>query len=806
MNLLDKLKAGLLYFDGGTGTSLQKAGLKPGELPDTWNILHPEVIVDLHYRYLKAGANIINACTFSANRLNFPGGGSGFSLEEIITAAVKNAKEAVSRAKADPAIAENDFYITLDLGPTGKLLKPLGDLDFEEAVDIFGEAVRIGAKCGVDLIAIETMSDSYEAKAAMLAAKENCRLPVFVTTVYDLSGKMLTGADPVSMVALLEGLGADAIGINCGLGPEQMKSIVPVLYEYASVPIVVNPNAGLPRVSKEGTVFDVSPQEFAETMAEIVSLGARVVGGCCGTTPEHIEALVKKTKGMRPLPIRKKRHTLVSSYTHAVQFGARPILIGERINPTGKARLKQALRENDISYVLSEGIAQQEKGADILDVNAGLPELDEPAVIETLVKELQSVLDLPLQIDTANAQAMERAMRIYNGKPMVNSVNGKQSSMEEIFPLVKKYGGVVVALTLDENGIPETAEGRLEIAEKIYKTAERYGIDRCDIVVDALSMPISANTASAKATLDTLGEIARRGGKTVLGVSNVSFGLPCREVLNAEFFTLAMQRGLSAAIINPGSEEMRKAYFSFCALYNLDAQCENFIAFASSLKAPSSAAEAAQPQDDNAALIRAITKGLSDKAAEVTRRLAENTDPLAIINGMLVPALDIVGKGFESGTVFLPQLLMSAEAAKASFEEINTHLRKNGQQREKKGKIILATVHGDIHDIGKNIVSALLENYGYDVRDLGKDVPPETIANAAIEEHIALVGLSALMTTTVPAMEATIALLKKEAPWCKVMVGGAVLNPEYAEMIKADAYCKDAMESVRYAEAVFSGR
>lgn len=805
MNLLEKLKTGLLYFDGGTGTSLQKAGLKPGELPDTWNILHPEVIVDLHYRYLKAGANILNACTFSANRLNFPGDDGGFSLEDIIAAAVKNARAAIERAKADPEIPENDYYVTLDLGPTGKLLKPLGDLDFEDAVEIFAEPVRIGARCGVDLIAIETMSDSYEVKAAMLAAKENCGLPVFATTVYDLSGKMLTGADPVSMVALLEGLGADAIGINCGLGPEQMKSIVPVLYEYASVPIIVNPNAGLPRVSAEGTVFDIAPQEFADTMADIVKLGARIVGGCCGTTPEHIKALVEKTRGMEPRPVLKKRRTLVSSYTHAVEFAKRPVIIGERINPTGKARLKQALRENDISYVLSEGIAQQEKGADILDVNAGLPELDEPAVIEKLVKELQSVLDLPLQIDTSSPEAMERAMRVYNGKPMVNSVNGKQSSMEEIFPLVKKYGGVVVALTLDESGIPETAEGRLAIAEKIYKTAERYGIDRCDIVVDALSMPISANTASAKATLDTLEEIARQGGKTVLGVSNISFGLPCREVLNAAFFTLAMQRGLSAAIINPGSEEMRKAYFSFCALYDLDVQCEAFIDFAASLTVKNeNTAQTAEPQDDKTALIRAITKGLSDRSAEVTRHLAESTDPLAIINDMLVPALDIVGQGFENGTVFLPQLLMSAEAAKASFEEINAHLRKNGRQREKKGKIILATVHGDIHDIGKNIVSALLENYGYDVLDLGKDVPPETIVKTAVEEHISLVGLSALMTTTVPAMEATIAQLKKEAPWCKVMVGGAVLNPEYAEMIHADAYCKDAMESVRYSESIFT--
>ena len=789
MTIREEIGKRILFFDGGMGTLLQEQGLQAGELPETWNLKNPEPIIQIHKAYLAAGADIILANTFGANRFKY-----GEDLEKIVTAGVANAKKAVAESG-------KKAYVALDIGSTGKLLKPMGTLDFEEAVGVFAEIIRVGEKAGADLILIETMSDTYELKAAVLAAKENSALPIMATVIFDESKKMLTGASPQVVVSLLEGLGVDSLWINCGLGPKQMKEIVKELLKYASIPVIVNPNAGLPRSENGKTVFDVGAEEFAQDMEEIVTMGAWFAGGCCGTTPAHIQAMVEKCKEITPVPITPKNYTFVTSYSTAVELGGRPVIIGERINPTGKSKFKQALRDNNIDYILEEGVKQEDSGAHILDVNVGLPEIDEAAMMETIVYELQSIMPIPLQIDTTNMEAMERALRIYNGKPMINSVNGKAEIMEQVFPLVKKYGGVVVGLALDEDGIPDTTEGRLAIAEKIYQTGEKYGISRKDIVIDALVMTMSTNNESAKITLDTVKEITARGGKTVLGVSNISFGLPQRELINAAFFTMAMNNGLSAGIINPNAKAMRQAYDTFCVLGGYDAQCMNYIENYAVTDAPNAAAK---PATAKLNLTDSIIKGLKDQAYRATEEELKTKEPMEIINGELVPALDVVGQGFEKGTMFLPQLLMSAEAAKAGFEAIRQYVQSHGEAQEKKATIVIATVKGDIHDIGKNIVKVLLENYGYEVIDLGKDVPPEKIVETVVDKHAPLVGLSALMTTTVVNMEESIKELHKEAPWCKIMVGGAVLTQEYADMIGADFYGKDAMQSVYYAERLLN--
>ena len=789
MTIREEIGKRILFFDGGMGTLLQEQGLQAGELPETWNLKNPEPIIQIHKAYLAAGADIILANTFGANRFKY-----GEDLEKIVTAGVANAKKAVAESG-------KKAYVALDIGSTGKLLKPMGTLDFEEAVGVFAEIIRVGEKAGADLILIETMSDTYELKAAVLAAKENSTLPIMATVIFDESKKMLTGASPQVVVSLLEGLGVDALGINCGLGPKQMKEIVKELLKYASIPVIVNPNAGLPRSENGKTVFDVGAEEFAEDMEEIVTMGAWFAGGCCGTTPAHIQAMVEKCKEITPVPIAPKNYTFVTSYSTAVELGGRPVIIGERINPSGKSKFKQALRDHNIDYILEEGVKQEDSGAHILDVNVGLPEIDEAAMMETIVYELQSIMPIPLQIDTTNMEAMERALRIYNGKPMINSVNGKAEIMEQVFPLVKKYGGVVVGLALDEDGIPDTTEGRLAIAEKIYQTGEKYGISRKDIVIDALVMTMSTNNESAKITLDTVKEITARGGKTVLGVSNISFGLPQRELINAAFFTMAMNNGLSAGIINPNAKAMRQAYDTFCVLGGYDVQCMNYIENYAVTDAPNAVAKPAAAKLN---LTDSIIKGLKDQAYRATEEELKTKEPMEIINGELVPALDVVGQGFEKGTVFLPQLLMSAEAAKAGFEAIRQYVQSHGEAQEKKATIVIATVKGDIHDIGKNIVKVLLENYGYEVIDLGKDVPPEKIVETVVDKHAPLVGLSALMTTTVVNMEESIKELHKEAPWCKIMVGGAVLTQEYADMIGADFYGKDAMQSVYYAERLLN--
>lgn len=804
--LMEEIRKRIVFFDGGTGSLLQANGLKPGELPETWNILHPEIVTKLHYDYLEAGADIIKTNTFGANGLKF-NDSSEYGLDGIVTAAMENAKNAVGKA------GKNGF-IALDIGPTGKLLKPLGDLGFEEAYGLFSDVVKIGAREGADLVLIETMSDSYEVKAAVLAAKENCDLPVFATMIFDSRGKLLTGGTVESTVALLEGLGVDALGINCGLGPVQMKGILADIMKAASVPVIVNPNAGLPRSEGGKTVYDIDADEFARTMREIVEMGACVVGGCCGTTPEHIKKTIELCKDHPARMPEKKDYTVISSYAQAVVIDQNPVLIGERINPTGKSKFKQALRDHNLEYILREGVTQQDNGAHVLDVNVGLPEIDEAAMMEEVVRELQSIIDLPLQIDTSNIQAMERALRAYNGKPLLNSVNGKQEVMEAVFPLVKRYGGVVVALALDEDGIPETADGRLRVAEKIYAKAAEYGIEKKDIIIDALCMTVSSDSKGAITTLETVRRVRDElGGKTILGVSNISFGLPQREIVNAAFFTMALQNGLNAAIINPNSEAMMRSYYSFRVLADLDPQCSEYISVYSGQVATlgqtvrqggGSGKSDGSGTAMSASLAESIERGLKESAHQAVTELLKTLEPLVIINEEMIPALDRVGKGFEKGTVFLPQLLMSAEAAKAAFEVIKEQLAKSGKEEEKKGKIILATVKGDIHDIGKNIVKVLLENYGYDVIDLGKDVPPELVVETAVEQEVKLVGLSALMTTTVPSMEETIRQLQKAAPETKVMVGGAVLTEDYAKTIGADRYCRDAMASVNYAESLFS--
>lgn len=807
--ITDRLGKELLFFDGGMGTLLQEKGLAPGELPETWNISRPEVIKEIHKRYIEAGSDIVLTNTFGANALKFHA--EGCSLEDIVKTAVGLAKKAadeadtISSGHSGISGRKRTVYTALDIGPTGKLLKPMGDLDFETAYEAFREVMVWGEEAGADLIHIETMSDTYELKAAVLAAKENTSLPVFATAIFDERRKLLTGADVPSVIALLEGLRVDALGINCGMGPEQMLPVVEEYIKYSSLPVIVKPNAGLPKQRDGHTYYDVSPGEFAGYMGKIVSMGACVIGGCCGTTPDHIQAMTNFCRRLDIIPPSEKNDTIVSSYGQSVFLGKSSKIIGERINPTGKKKFKQALKDHDLEYILREGIAQQDNGAHILDVNVGLPDIDEIAMMKETVQALQSVVNLPLQIDTVDAAAMEAALRIYNGKAMVNSVSGKQESMDKVFPLIRKYGGVVIGLTLDEAGIPGDAEGRVRIAERIISEAAKYGIKKKDIVIDALAMTISSEPDGAKVTLETLRRLRDDlNVNTVLGVSNISFGLPARPVVNAAFYTMAMMNGLSAGIINPSSEDMMKAWYAYHALMGLDANCESYIDHYSNVQT-ANAAPSENGRKTAVSLRESIEKGLKEDAALITAELSETQEPLGIINTELIPALNHVGDGFEAGTLFLPQLLMSAEAAKSAFAILKDKMDKSGEVQEKIGTIILATVKGDIHDIGKNIVKVLLENYSFDVIDLGKDVAPEQIVDMVLDKNVKLVGLSALMTTTVVSMEETIRMLREQAPQCKVMVGGAVLNQEYADMIGADFYGKDAMQSVRYAQELFAG-
>ncbi|QUA52748.1 homocysteine S-methyltransferase family protein [Aristaeella lactis] len=796
MKLKELLRKGPFFLDGGMGTLLQARGLKPGEAPERWGMLHPDVITDIQRTYYEAGSDMVLTNTFGVHPLRY----DLAECEEMIRTAVACAD------KARKAVGDGkERFIALDIGPCGQLLKPLGNLPFEEAVQGFAEVVRIGSKYGVDCVFIETMNDGAEARAALLAAKENCDLPVLVSCAYGADGKLMTGGTPESVVAMLEGLGADAVGVNCSLGPDALAPIVERYLEAASVPVLMKPNAGLPQEKDGKTIYNVGPEEFSAQIIPLIEKGLRIIGGCCGTTPDFIRAVKSASEGMIPGPIEPKERTVIASRGQIIELGKNPVIIGERINPTGKKRLRKALEEGDMAYVLNEAIVQEEHGAEVLDVNVGTPGVDEPALLEQAVQELQAVTDLPLQLDTSDPEAMRRALRVYNGKALINSVNGKQEVMDAIFPLVQKYGGAVVALTLDEGGIPGTAEGRLAIAERILKEAEKYGIRPKDILFDTLTMTVSTDGNAAKVTLDALKMIREKTGcGTVLGVSNVSFGLPVREVLGSVFLTLALERGLSGAIMNPLNERMMGAMISFRTLTGRDENCAAYIKYANDLPTMQAVAPTAgtgpAKETEAKGLRRAVVKGLCKEAANLTRTaLEEGRDSLDLVKEEIIPALDEVGQGFEAKKIFLPQLMMSAEAAEAAVAEIKKKAG-NRDAQESKGTVVLATVKGDIHDIGKNIVKLLLENYGFTVADLGKDVPPETVLEAVERLHAPICGLSALMTTTVPAMAETVALVHEKAPWCRVMVGGAVLTEEYARDIGADGYGKDAMASVRLAE------
>ena len=804
MSVLDYLGKEILYFDGAMGTRLQAAGLKPGELPEVWNITRGDVVADIHASYVRAGANILKSNTFGANALKMQG--SGYSVENVVLAAFENARRAFASV---PEMPEEKKFAALDLGPTGKLLAPYGDLQFEEAVSLYAEIVRAGVNAGADMVLIETMSDTYEARSAILAAKENSSLPVFVTFTFDKDGKLLNGADVETAVLMADGLGVDAVGFNCGLGPDLVAKLLPRARRVTALPIIANPNAGLP-VEKDGkTVFSSGPEEFADYMLDVYREGGTVLGGCCGTDPGYIRLVAERTKGMKPVSwnetaVTKNAEkgdsvTAVTGYGAPVYFGKEPVLIGERINPTGKPALKEALRNGDMDYICRLGLEQLDNGAHVLDVNTGLPGLNEAETLCKAVTSLQAITPAPLEIDTSNYEAMERALRLYNGKPLLNSVNGKPESMEKVFPLAKKYGAAVVGLCLDESGIPDTAEGRLAIADKIIQTAAEYGIKAKDIIIDPLALTVSTDSRNSAIDLAVIKALKTKGIHTVMGVSNISFGLPNRDAVNSAFFAMSLAAGLSSAIMNPQSERMMEAYHAYCALSGADKGCKEFVARYADAPKTKTAAVVSEYS-----LYDAIVKGLTDRSGSAAKKLlGENKTPLEIINGFIIPALNTVGEGFGKKTLFLPQLLMAADAAKAAFDELKKQMQKGRQTDEVQGDtIVLAVVKGDIHDIGKNIVKVLWENYGYHVVDLGKDVSPETVVEAVEKHQARLVGLTALMTTTVAAMEDTINALRRKTD-TNILVGGAVMTQEYAGSIGADGYAPDAVAAVNYANRIF---
>ncbi len=787
----ERLGKQLLFWDGGFGTELQSRGLRPGEEPISWNLTHPDAVKEVHQAYLDAGASLLTANTFGANRLKL-----GKDPTAWIQAGLRLARQAVNESGKDALVA-------LDIAPCGKLLQPYGTLSFADAYEAFAEQVRVAVSEKADLIMIETMTDLYEAKAAILAAKEQSDLPFIVSFTFDENGKLLTGADIRTAFLTARSLGAAAVGTNCGLGPEQLRSLLPELYASAGLPLSVCPNAGLPELENGKTVYRVSPLEFAEYAEAFARGGASLLGGCCGTTPAHIATLVERCRGLTPLPVQTPCRTEVSSYTHTVTFGERPLIIGERLNPTGKPRLKQALRERNMELLLSEALAQADANADLLDLNVGLPDIDETALMEQAVLAVQSVTDLPLQLDSASPEALERGLRLYNGRPLVNSVNGSEQSMNAVLPLVKRYGACVVALTLDEKGIPATADERIAIAKRICERASRLGIPKQDLLIDALTMTVGTDQNAANVTLETVERVHRELGLcTVLGVSNCSFGLPERETLTGTFLSLAIQRGLSGAIMNPLSASVRNAFYASLALCGWDTGCLRYIQNVTPVGAVQTEGTDARAAKQEDTLFSAVERGLLTRARELAKQEIQSREPLAVVREELIPALDRVGKAFEQKKMFLPQLLMSADAAKEAFAVIQEALRKDGSAGESKGTVLLATVKDDVHDIGKNIVKVLLESYGFTVVDLGKNVPPETIVREARERDIRLVGLSALMTTTVCHMAETVRLLRAEWPQCRVVVGGAVLTQAYADQIGADCYAPDAMATVRYAERV----
>ena len=798
-------------LDGGMGTMLQSAGMSPEETTTEFGLAHPEILTQIHKKYIEAGADIVYASTFGTNR---------FKKKEIgectLQEAVRIQVQAAVKAKEIMAAQGREVAVAIDLGPLGELLEPMGTLSFEDAYDAFREVIQAGCDLA-DLIVIETMTDLYEVKAAVLAAKETCDLPVVVTMTFEENGRTFTGVSLQAMALTLEGLGVDAMGINCSLGPVEIFPMAEKLRSLTDLPLVIKPNAGLPDPATGA--YDITCDQFVEKMEDFLKLGIELIGGCCGTTPEYIEGLAKiaaKFGGTEDSakPSEEKKTLQVCSGNTVVTVD-HVTVIGERINPTGKKRLKQALLDEDFDYILSQAIEQIDAGAEILDVNVGVPSLDDVKMLPLVIKKLQSITGLPLQIDSGNPEAIEAALRVYNGKAIVNSVNGEEKVMENILPLVKKYGAAVVGLTLDENGIPNKAEDRFAIAKRILERALEYGIPRENVIIDCLTLTASAQQKEVVETLKAVRMVKEQLGlKTALGVSNISFGLPLRPIINRTFLTMAMECGLDLPIINPNSEDMMASIFAFHVLHNID---ENATAFIErygdaaletskiSQKKDTAVTGSSANGDGSHDIFYCIEKGMKADTVVAVEKLLQDHTEMELVNDFLIPALDKVGQGFEKGTIFLPQMLQAATAAQAGFDIVKTKLAESDKETVSLGQVVIATVKGDIHDIGKNIVKVIMENYGFQMIDLGRDVPPETIVETVKEKNIKLVGLSALMTTTLKSMEETIVAVKEAAPDCKVMVGGAVLTADYAEKIGADYYCKDAMKSVEAAQEVFHG-
>jgi len=779
------MKDNVLILDGAMGTMLQQRELKLGSLPEVLNLSNPELIIDIHREYVLAGADVVSANTFQAHELKL----GEHSVEDVVSAGIRCARESGAR------------FVALDVGPLGQLLEPLGNISFERAYEVFRRQMIAGEKAGADLIIIETISDLHEAKAAILAAKENTGLPVFCTMTFQEDGRTFLGCDPLTAVITLQGLQVDALGVNCSLGPDKLAPAIETILRYSHVPVILQANAGLP-VQRDGEAYyEMQAERYADFVVPMVQKGVKVVGGCCGTTPEHICLIKERLSGISPIAIQPVRVSACTSGSETVILDETVTEIGERLNPTGKKKLQAALRSGDMSYLVNEAINQIEAGAQVLDVNVGLPELDEPAVMAKVIRELQGVITAPLQIDSASPSAIEAGLRVYNGKPIINSVNGKRESMEAIFPLAKKYGALVVGLTLDEGGIPPTARGRLEIARRMRDTALEYGLQPEDLLIDCLVLTASAQQAQVKETLEAIRLVKTELGlKTVLGVSNVSFGLPERELINATFLAAALGAGLDAAILNSLSAKYREVIDAFRVINNEDKDAKYFIE--KYTKETKEEPTVKQPTSE-VSLSKIIIQGRKDESAAVIKKLLETTAPIDIIDNEFIPSLNVVGKQFERGEIFLPQLMQSAQAVQNGFAIIKDHMSKTGQKQVAKGRIIMATVHGDIHDIGKNIVSMILESYGYEIIDLGKDVPAAVVVDAIRDNDIRLVGLSALMTTTVKSMKDTITAVREAGSDCMFFVGGAVMSTEYAEFVGAEHYAKDAMESVAIANEFF---
>ncbi len=779
-----------ILLDGAMGTLIQKSGAEYKSVPETLNITHSELITSFHKAYIDAGSDIVYANTFGANAYKLKE--SGYSVEEIISSAVNNAKKATEGT---------DALVALDIGPIGQLVEPAGSLSFDEAYEYFKEEIIAGKDA--DIIVFETMTDLYELKAGVLAAKENSDKPVIATMTFERNGRTFTGVSPACAAVTLTGLGVDALGVNCSLGPDELEGVVSEISKYTDLPIVIKANAGLP--DPNSNEYDIMPDKFAQCVQGLLKYGVKIIGGCCGTTPEYIAEIAKTVENEKYQPQTKSVDTTVCSASTVVEING-PRIIGERINPTGKKLFKQALVDNNIDYILTQALSQVSGGAEILDVNVGHPEIDEKKMMVRVLKAIQSVCDAPLQIDSTKPDVLDAGLRYYNGKPIVNSVNGEEKSLASVLPLVKKYGASVVGLTLDENGIPKTAEGRFEIAKRIVERAEALGIDRKDVYIDCLTLTVSAEQDACRETLKALHRVKTElGCKTCLGVSNISFGLPNRELVNRTFLTMALEEGLDLPIINPNIDSMTGAVRAYRVLSGID---KNSLEFINEYNDATSSVSA--PKTSDVDIFTAVYNGLKSEGASITAKLLENTDAMQIVNEMLIPALDRVGEDFEKNKIFLPQLIQSANTAQECFEVIKKHISQTSGSPVSKGKIILATVKGDIHDIGKNIVKVLLDNYGYTVVDLGRDVDPQLIVDTAVEQDIKLIGLSALMTTTLKSMEDTIKLVRERKELqnpdgtskCVVMVGGAVLTNDYAMKIGADYYCKDAKESVDTAKKV----